>query len=79
MGVYTLLLCKNFFHVPKTSYGIKALAQYAKFHFYIKIIPSVASVHMQMTLSKLGQDVTDQVLGMTKRTLSFSGYKYGFA
>ena len=49
VGVYTLLLCKNFFHVPKTSYGIKALAQYAKFHFYIKIIPSVASVHIQMT------------------------------
>ena len=46
-GVYTLLLYKNFFHVPKNSYGIKALAQYAKFHFYIKTIPSVASVHIQ--------------------------------
>ena len=33
IGVYTLLLSNNFFYVPKTSYRIKAFAQYAQFHF----------------------------------------------
>ena len=77
--MYTLLLCKNFFYVPKTSYGIKALAQYVKFNFSIKTIPSVASVHLQMTHSETGQDVTYHLFGIAKRTLSFSGYIYGLA
>ena len=59
--------------VSKTLYGIKALAEYTKFHFLIKIIPSVASVQIQMTHSETrsGCTVTDELFGIAKQTLSF--------
>ena len=41
LGVHTLPPPKRISFVSKTLHGIKALAQYAKFNFYIKILRSV--------------------------------------
>ena len=73
-SVYTLFSCKNFFYVSKTLYGTKVFTQQTKSHFYIKTMPSVASLHIQMTYSETRSGCnqlhfTDMTLNTSKLSL----------